>query len=141
MAMVSAWGLPPGAVAPRPSSCAPRTITAPTAGFGQVSPSWRRASPSATRIQRASSISGVFWRHGRAELGDEILEIIRRLEVLVNACKSYIGDRVDPGERIHHDLADLGGIDIRIARALQPAHDAGDHLLDPIGLDRAFLQS
>src|SRR5690625_2958189 len=140
MAIDSAWGRPPGAVAPRPSIRPPRTITAPTVGFGQVSPSPRLARPIATRIQRASSISGFFCCHGRAQLRDEILEVICRLKVLVDACEAHIGDGIDPGQRIHHDLADLRGDDIRLARALQPAHDPRNHLLHAVRLDRAFLQ-
>ena len=52
--MASAWGRPPGAVAPLPAICPSATMTQPTLGLGAVRP--RALSPSATAsaIQRAA---------------------------------------------------------------------------------------
>src|SRR5580693_9112966 len=54
-ASTSAWGRPPGWVQPRPTMTPSLTITAPTAGFGQVRPSPRRPSDSASAMKRLSS--------------------------------------------------------------------------------------
>ena len=54
-ASVSAWGRPPGWVQPRPTMTPSFTTTAPTAGLGQVRPSPRRPSASASAMKRASS--------------------------------------------------------------------------------------
>jgi hypothetical protein len=45
------------------------------------------------------------------------------------------------GQRLHHDLADGLGRDVGLAHAFEPPHDARDHLVDALGLDRALLQS
>src|SRR5580692_7981095 len=56
-ASTSAWGRPPGWVQPRPTMTPSLTITAPTAGFGQVRPSPRRPSESASAMKRRSALT------------------------------------------------------------------------------------
>ena len=64
-ASTSAWGRPPGCVQPRARMIPSLTTTAPTAGFGQVLPSPRRPSESASWIIRASKVlwSSVTGKH------------------------------------------------------------------------------
>ena len=72
-ASVSACGRPPGCVQPRPTITGPapssRTITAPTAGLGQVRPSPRRPSAKANAIKRSSAAGSLIlprcglWAH------------------------------------------------------------------------------
>ena len=58
-ASTSACGRPPGCVQPRPTITLSLTITAPTAGLGQVLPSPRRPSVKANAMKRASSAGAV----------------------------------------------------------------------------------
>ena len=60
----------------------------------------------------------------------EFFEIVSGLEVLVNTGETYVGHGVDPGQCLHHDLADLAGLDVGFAHAFQPPHDARNHLID-----------
>ena len=145
-ATVSACGRPPAPVRPRPTTASPCTRMQPTVGFGQVCPSPRRASPSAARMKPASRSSAAmaFSRRrlpagGGAQLRDEVLEVVRGLEVLVDAREAHVGDGVDPRQRLHDDRADRVGGDVGLAHRLEPAHDPRDHLVEPLALDRPLL--
>src|SRR5665647_3828457 len=42
---------------------------------------------------------------------------------------------------LHHDLADRLGRNLGFAAAFELAYDGGDHLLDPLRIDRALAQA
>src|SRR3990167_2251798 len=140
-AIVSAWGRPPTWVQPRPMIWPSFTRTQPTAGLGQVRPSPRAARRRAWAIWSAPlTQTALFVGQGAgAQFRHKAVEVICRLEVLVNAGKADIGNGIDPGQRLHHDLADHFGRDVGIAQGFQPPHDAGNHLVDAVGINRAFL--
>jgi hypothetical protein len=79
-------------------------------------------------------------RGRRAKFGDEFLEVVGGLEVLVDAGEADIGDGVDPGQGLHHDSADLVGWDVGFTETFKSSHNTGDHLVDPLALDRALLK-
>ncbi len=54
---------------------------------------------------------------GGPQFVNEILEIVCRLEVLVNAGKTHIGHGVNPRQSLHHNFADLVGIHVGLAKA------------------------
>src|SRR4051812_34634627 len=68
----------------------------------------------------------------------EFLEILRFPEVLVNARKSDVGDRIERLEAVHHHLADRGRVDLAFAAGLDLALDRRNQFVDPLGSDRAF---
>ena len=75
-------------------------MTQPTAGFGQTRPIPRRPSDSASAHEPPIGVGphGLgAGRNRRSELRQEILEIVRCLEVLVNACETDVGYGVDRG--------------------------------------------
>ena len=74
------------------------------------------------------------------ELADEVLEILGLAEIAIDRGEADIGDVVEALQPLHHQLADLLGRDLALAGALELAHDAVDHALDPLGLDRALAQ-
>jgi hypothetical protein len=57
-------------------------------------------------------------------------------EVAINRGVSDIGDFVQGLQRLHDHLADDVGRQLGLAHAFQLAHDARDHPLDPVGIDR-----
>ena len=76
--------------------------------------------PSAAQLQRPAHVVHIIRAHEgrslfgfcfvffvRSQFADEFVEIVGFLEVLVDAGKPDIGNRIDPGQRFHHDLADL----------------------------------
>ena len=74
------------------------------------------------------------------QVADQVLEILGLAEILVDAGEAHIGDLVEAGQRLHHQFADHRGGDLVLAHAFQAAHDAGDHAVHPLGLDRALAQ-
>src|SRR5690606_26045353 len=144
-ASVSACGRPPGCVQPRAitSPVVSSTITAPTAGFGAVVPSPRRASIRAMSMKRASRADRQSLDVVRAmrflagaillrDLGQHLVEIRDFAEITVNGRKSYIGNRVQPAQGLAHNLTDRGGGYLRFPRALELPYDAGHHAFDPL---------
>src|SRR5262249_25032762 len=72
------------------------------------------------------------------QLAKQFLEVLGLAEVLVNRGEAHIGYIVEHLERLHDELADGLGLDVALAQALKPAHDARHHALDALTLDRAF---
>jgi hypothetical protein len=70
------------------------------------------ALPTRTQGQRQMHPPGIDTVHPltlrfrRSQLSHEIFEIVRCLEILVDAGKTHIGDRIDAGQSLHHDLTD-----------------------------------
>src|SRR5262245_21832441 len=136
-ASVSACGRPPGCVHPRPTTWPfGSVITQPTAGLGATRPRPRSASRSAVRICSMSWALLV----AVAKLVDEGLEILRLAEVPVDRGEADEGDLVEVGERVHHRLADGIALDLVLARAFQPPHDAIHHPLQPLPVDGALAE-
>src|SRR5215211_3933011 len=129
-ASTSACGRPPSCVRPRATMRPSLTMTQPTAGFGQVRPSERRASASAARIM--ASVLEV----GLGEIGDELLEVAGLAEIAIDRGKPHIGHRIERAQRVHHQLADLRRGDLALAGAFQAPDDAVHHALDALGIDR-----
>src|ERR1700752_4233329 len=110
-------------------------MTQPTAGFGQVRPSDRRASASAARIM--PSVLDV----GLGEIGDELLEVAGLAEVAIDRGEPHIGHRIQRAQRVHHQLADLRRGNLALAGAFEAPDDAVDHALDTLGIDRPLAAS
>src|SRR5580704_2903735 len=132
MASTSACGRPPSWVRPRPITRPSRTITQPTAGLGQVRPSDRRASASVARI--IASVLEV----GLGEVGDELLEVLGLAEIAIDRGEAHIGHRIERAQRVHHQLTDLRRGNLALAGAFEAPHDAVDHALGALGIDRAL---
>src|SRR5262249_60826281 len=69
---------------------------------------------------------------------EELLEIARLAEVLVDRRKPDIRHRIEAGQGLHHELADLARGDLALARAFEPARDRIDDALDALLADRAL---
>ena len=74
------------------------------------------------------------------KFADDRLEIARLAEIAVDRGEAHIGDVVEGLQPLHHQFADPLARDVALALALELAHDAVDHALDPLGLDRALAQ-
>src|SRR5206468_8397748 len=129
-ASTSACGRPPSCVRPRAMMWPSLAMTQPTAGFGQVRPSDRRASASAARI--IASVLEV----GLGEIGDELLEVLGLAEIAVDRGEAHVGHRIERAQRVHHQLADLRGRNLALAGTFEAAHDTVDDALDALGIDR-----
>src|SRR5271165_6183701 len=97
-------------------------------------------SPAVSRVESTLRGSAIARLVGFAQRADEILEILRLAEVAVDAGEADIGHRIQLLQRVHHQLADLLGGDVALARGLELAHHAVNDPLDPFLLDRPLAQ-
>ena len=67
-------------------------------------------------------------------LFDEIGEILDFLEVAIDRGVAHVGHGIEVTQPVHDKLADRFRGDIRLAAAFKPAHDAGDHLVEPVAI-------
>ena len=74
------------------------------------------------------------------EFADDRVEIARLAEIAIDRGEAHIGDVVERLQAFHHQFADALGRDVGVALALELAHDAVDHPLDPLGRDGALAQ-
>src|SRR6185312_12441394 len=94
---------------------------------------WPRSSTS--RAQRLIvAVDGI------ADTADELAEILGFAEIAVDRSEAHIGDLVERGQRLHHQLADQIARNVRLAGAFELADDRVDDALDALGLDRALAQ-
>src|ERR1700761_3962981 len=77
---------------------------------------------------------------GLAQSTDEVLVVLGFTEITVDRGKSYIGDRIELLQRVHHQFADLLAGNIAFARCLELADDRIDDALDALLLDRPLAQ-
>src|SRR5262245_11481987 len=138
-ASVSAWGRPPGAVAPTPTIWPSFTIRQPTGGFSAVRPSARRPTRSACAIRRASSLSRRAVIVAR-KFTQHLFEILGLAEIAVDRGEAHIGDVVKGPQPFHDEIADSLCGDIGFAGAFELADDRRHHALDPVGIDRPLAQ-
>src|SRR5262245_54535381 len=138
-ASVSAWGRPPGAVAPTPTIWPSFTIRQPTGGFSAVRPSARRPTRSACAIRRASSLSRRAVIVAR-KFTQHLFEILGLAEIAVDRGEAHIGDIVKGPQPLHDKIADGLRRDIGFAGAFELADDRRHHPLDPVGIDRPLAQ-
>src|SRR5690606_32063062 len=135
-ASVSAWGRPPGWVQPRAitSPEASSTITAPTAGFGAVFPSPRRASLRAMSMKRPSRSDWVSLAIVLAmgllagaisfrDLGQNLLEVRRLAKIAVHGSKSNVSHRIEAAQGFADRLANCGGCHLRFSSAFELTDD------------------
>src|SRR5262245_21412963 len=138
-ASVSAWGRPPGAVAPTPTIWPSFTIRQPTGGFSAVRPSARRPTRSACAISRASSLSRRAVIVAR-KFTQHLFEILGLAEIAIDRGEPHIGDVVKGSQPLHDEIADGLRGDIGFAGAFELADDRRYHALDPVGIDRSRAQ-
>src|SRR5262245_34794541 len=138
-ATVSAWGRPPGAVAPTPTICPSLTMRQPTGGFSAVRPTARRPTRSACAIRRWSSPSRRAVIVAR-KFTQHLFEILGLAEIAVYRGEAHIGDVVKGPQPFHDEIADGLGGDIGFPGAFELADDRRDHALDPVGIDRPLAQ-
>src|SRR3954449_4219253 len=81
---------------------------------------------------RAVVVAGEFAQHR--------LKILGLAEIAIHRGEAHIGDVVELAQVLHHDLADGFRRNLRLAAALQLAHDRRHHLLDPLRIDRPLAQ-
>src|SRR5215472_4595363 len=74
------------------------------------------------------------------QFADQRLEVLRLAEIPVHGGEADIGDLIETRKRLHHELADHGRGNLVLAHALESAHDARYHTLDPFALDGALAQ-
>ena len=89
----------------------------------------------AFRRWRGASFAGRGLRL-RLEFADDGVEVARLAEIAVDRGETHVGDVVEGLQALHHQFADPLGRDVAVGLALELAHDAVDHALDPLGLDR-----
>src|SRR4051812_35615875 len=131
-------------------------MTHPTAGLLPVCPRLRRPRRSAAAIMRrsnsgsigtvadlparvailsafgdlASRLAGQLVQHG--------LEVLRVAEVAVHRSETHVSHLVEVFQALHHQAADSLGGNVAVAARLELAHNAVDHALDALRLDRAL---
>ena len=71
---------------------------------------------------------------------DQRVEIADLAEIAIDRGEAHIGDLVERLQALHHQFADLRALDLALAGALELAHDAIDHALDALRIDRALAQ-
>ena len=76
----------------------------------------------------------------RFKFADDRIEIARFAEIAIDRGEAHIGDVVERLQALHDQFADPVGRDVAVGLALELAHDAVDHALDPLGLDGALAQ-
>src|SRR6266849_882082 len=138
-ASVSPWGRPPGCVQPRPTTRPPLTMTQPTVGLGQTSPSPRRAKAIAARIW-ASSVSTTGSIAVGVDPADELTEVLGLTEVPVDRCEADIGNLVEAGKRLHDEPPDDVAWYLALPRTLELTDHRIDDAFDLFRLDRALAQ-
>src|SRR5215475_8095435 len=74
------------------------------------------------------------------ELAEHGFEILGLAEIAIDRGEADIGDVVELAQMLHHDLTDRLRGNLRLAAALELAHDGGYHLLDPLRIDGALAQ-
>src|SRR5207344_1586786 len=74
------------------------------------------------------------------KLAEHSFKILGFAEIAVDRGEAHIGDVVELAQMLHHDLANRLGGNLGLSAAFELAHDSGDHLLDPLRIDRAFAQ-
>src|SRR3954452_2831923 len=74
------------------------------------------------------------------EFAEHRLKILGLAEIAIHRGEAHIGDVVELAQMLHHDLADGFRRNLRLAAALQLAHDRRHHLLDPFRIDLALAQ-
>ena len=83
---------------------------------------------------------GVVRRSLLGQLAEDLLEVLGLAEVLVDGGEAHIGHVVEALQPLHDEFAHRLARHLAVAHALELAHDAVDHALDPLGLDRALAQ-
>src|ERR1700744_5332546 len=74
------------------------------------------------------------------EFAEQVLEVLGLAEIAIDRGEAHIGDVVERAQMLPHGPTDRLRPYRRPAAAFQLAHDVGNHLLDPLGLDRALAQ-
>src|SRR5262249_55557873 len=74
------------------------------------------------------------------ELTEHRFEVLCFAKIAIDGSEADIGHIVELAQVFHHDLADRLGGNFGFAAAFELAHDGRDHLLDPLGIYRAFAQ-
>jgi len=98
-------------------------------------------SADALSSDEASSDSSGAIAAARDEFVDERVEVLRLAKIAIDRGEAHVSDGIERAQPFDHEFADLGAIDFRIAGALQLAHDAIDHLLDALGIDRRLRRA
>src|SRR5258707_14803063 len=75
------------------------------------------------------------------ELAQHRLKILGLAKIAIHRGEAHIGDVVELAQMLHHDLADGFRRNLRLAAALELAHDGRDHFFDPLRIDRALAQA
>ena len=74
------------------------------------------------------------------ELIDQLAEIAGLAKIAVDRGEADVGHVIQRLQPLHDELADALGGNLRVAGAFELTHDAVDHALDALGLDRALAQ-
>src|SRR5579862_6706201 len=74
------------------------------------------------------------------QLANQRFEIPRLAEIAIDRGEANVSDLVQTGQRLHHQFADHVGGNLIFAHGFQAAHDARDHPVHPLALDRALAQ-
>jgi hypothetical protein len=75
-----------------------------------------------------------------SDFGDGILELCQIFEVFIHRCKADIGDLVQSLKFLHHQLADVAGIDFALSTGQQFFFDRQNRRIDGGRRHRALAQ-